>query len=54
LLLSTGEATIVELAPDDDPVNRFWSRVAGSGVGENWLGRLLMDLRADLERETRE
>jgi ribA/ribD-fused uncharacterized protein len=54
LLLSTGKATIVELAPDDDPVNRFWSRVAGGGVGENWLGRLLMDLRADLERETRE
>lgn len=51
LLLSTGEATIVELAPDDDPVNRFWSRVAGSGAGENWLGRLLMDLRAELRRE---
>jgi ribA/ribD-fused uncharacterized protein len=54
LLLSTGEAAIVELAPDDDPVNRFWSRVAGSGIGENWLGRLLVELRATLRQEVRD
>jgi len=49
LLLSTGERTIVELAPDDDAINRFWSRVAGSAIGENWLGRLLMELRMKLQ-----
>ena len=48
LLLSTGEQSIVELAPDDDPVNRFWSRIAETAIGQNWLGRLLMERRGDL------
>ena len=50
LLLATGERTIVELAPFDDPINRFWSRIASSGAGDNWLGVLLMELRATLRR----
>jgi ribA/ribD-fused uncharacterized protein len=50
LLLETGERTIVELAPFDDPINRFWSRIATSGAGDNWLGVLLMELRATLRR----
>ena len=53
LLLSTGERGIVELAPDDDAINRFWSRIAASGIGENRLGRLLMELRAELRNEPR-
>ena len=45
LLLSTGTAKIVEWAPEDGAVARFWGEY--DGYGENWLGRLLMD-----ERET--
>ncbi len=52
LLLSTGERTIVELAPDDDAINRFWSRIGNSGIGVNWLGRLLIELRGELRRDT--
>lgn len=43
LLLSTGTAKIVEWAPEDGAVARFWGEYAGQG--ENWLGRLLMDER---------
>jgi ribA/ribD-fused uncharacterized protein len=46
LLLSTGDAEIVEWAADDNEVNRFWSKV--NGVGENVLGELLMELRNEL------
>ena len=43
LLLSTGTAKIVEWAPEDGAVARFWGEY--DGHGENWLGRLLMDER---------
>ena len=48
LLASTASRRIVELAPSDDPINRFWSEIEGTGLGENWLGRLLMEVRASL------
>lgn len=48
LLLSTGDRAIVELALTDDEVNRFWSEIEGSGAGENWLGRMLMEVRTKL------
>lgn len=51
LLSSTGESRLVEWAPEDNAINRFWSEIKGSGAGENHLGRLLMALRAQLRRE---
>lgn len=52
LLLSTGNRRLVEWAPEDNEVNRFWSEVRGSGVGRNMLGRLLMDLRRSLRQSS--
>jgi ribA/ribD-fused uncharacterized protein len=46
LLLGTGAAEIVE----DSPVDAFWG-VGSAGNGKNWLGRLLMELRAQLVEE---
>lgn len=46
LLLSTGEARLVEAATVDSPVNRLWGEV--NGKGENMLGRMLMELRSEL------
>jgi ribA/ribD-fused uncharacterized protein len=46
LLLSTGDARLVESATVDNPVNRFWGEV--NGVGKNTLGRLLMEVRVQL------
>ncbi len=43
LLLSTGDAELVE---GNDWGDEFWGRC--NGVGENHLGRLLMDIRSDL------
>src|SRR3546814_15762231 len=51
LLLSTGDARLVETATVDNEVNRLWGEV--NGVGRNMLGVLLMELRADL-RDTSE
>lgn len=45
LLLSTGDARLVESAIVDNPVNRLWGEV--NGVGENTLGVMLMELRAE-------
>lgn len=42
LLLSTGTALLVENSPRDD----FWG--ATTPQGQNWLGRLLMELRATI------
>ena len=50
LLLSTGTRAIVE----DSRRDRFWGAVPGDDgtlAGENVLGRLLMDLRARLEKD---
>jgi len=46
LLLSTGDAKLVETASVDNEVNRLWGEV--NGVGRNMLGRMLMELRTDL------
>lgn len=46
LLLSTGNARLVEWTTVDNPVNRAWGEVNGNG--QNMLGILLMELRAEL------
>jgi ribA/ribD-fused uncharacterized protein len=46
LLLSTGNARLVESATVDNAVNRLWGEV--NGVGQNKLGVLLMEVRAEL------
>jgi ribA/ribD-fused uncharacterized protein len=46
LLLSTGEARLVESATVDNEVNRTWGEV--NGVGRNMLGTLLMEIRDEL------
>lgn len=50
VLLGTGTARLVETATVDNEVNRRWGEV--NGVGQNWLGLILMDVRSILERET--
>ncbi len=50
LLLSTGDARLVESATVDSEVNRLWGEV--NGVGKNMLGVLLMELRTELRGET--
>lgn len=54
LLLSTGEARLVEVAIVDNAVNRLWGEV--NGRGQNMLGVMLMELRTEfresLERST--
>jgi ribA/ribD-fused uncharacterized protein len=51
LLLSTGEAKLVEWAPEDGAIARFWGEFQGRG--ENMLGKMLMGLRADYRRADR-
>ncbi|HRH85847.1 MAG TPA: NADAR family protein [Rubrivivax sp.] len=46
LLLSTGDARLVEAATVATPVNRTWGEV--NGVGKNMLGKLLMEVREEL------
>jgi ribA/ribD-fused uncharacterized protein len=46
LLLSTGDARLVETPTVDSEVNRLWGEV--NGVGRNMLGVLLMELRTKL------
>lgn len=46
LLLSTGEARLVEAATVDNEVNRLWGEVNGNG--RNMLGVMLMELRDEL------
>jgi ribA/ribD-fused uncharacterized protein len=50
LLLSTGNARLVESATVDNEVNRFWGEV--NGVGRNTLGIMLMELREALRSES--
>lgn len=50
LLISTGNARLVEVGKVDNPVNRVWGEV--NGKGQNMLGVLLMELRAELRNET--
>lgn len=49
LLLSTGDARLVESATVDNEVNRLWGEV--NGVGKNMLGVLLMEVREELRSE---
>lgn len=50
LLLSTGNARLVESAKTDSAVNRLWGEV--NGKGKNMLGLLLMELRSELQHES--
>ncbi len=50
LLLSTGHARLVETPTTDSPLNRTWGEV--KGVGENMLGKLLMEVREELRSST--
>lgn len=43
LLCATGEAEIIE----DSPFDAFWG-IGADGQGQNWAGRILMELRATL------
>ena len=52
LLLSTGDARLVESATVDNEVNRLWGEV--DGVGRNMLGVMLMDLRESFRGEAKE
>jgi ribA/ribD-fused uncharacterized protein len=49
LLLSTGNAQLIEEGRVDNLVNRTWGRVNGKGL--NMLGVMLMELRAELRVE---
>lgn len=46
ILLSTGTARLIESATVDNAVNRLWGEV--NGVGQNKLGVILMEVRAEL------
>jgi ribA/ribD-fused uncharacterized protein len=46
ILLSTGDARLVEVGRVDSPVNRTWGEI--NGKGQNMLGVLLMELREEL------
>jgi ribA/ribD-fused uncharacterized protein len=48
LLLSTGDARLVEAGRVDTAVNRTWGEVNGKGL--NMLGVLLMEIRAKLRK----
>jgi len=48
LLVSTGDARIVEVGRVNNGVNRTWGEVNGKGL--NMLGVLLMELRAELKQ----
>jgi ribA/ribD-fused uncharacterized protein len=50
LLLSTGDARLIESATVDNEVNRLWGEV--NGVGRNMLGILLMEVRGELRAQS--
>lgn len=47
ILLSTGNAHLIEAGTVDNPVNRFWGEVPGRG-GKNMLGQILEETRGKL------
>ncbi|WP_299689138.1 NADAR family protein [Hydrocarboniphaga sp.] len=51
LLLSTGQARLVEAGTVDSPVNRVWGEV--NGKGQNMLGVILMEVREELRKPVR-
>lgn len=50
LLMSTGNARLVEVGTVNNAVNRLWGEV--DGKGENMLGVMLMELRESYAKET--
>lgn len=48
LLISTGDARLVEAGTVNNAVNRLWGQV--DGKGENMLGVMLMELRSEYSR----
>ncbi|HEY1631865.1 MAG TPA: NADAR family protein [Rhizomicrobium sp.] len=50
LLLSTGTARLVEAGTVNNAVNRLWGEV--NGVGQNMLGVMLMEIRAELAKSS--
>lgn len=48
LLISTGQARLVEAGTVNNAVNRLWGEV--DGKGQNMLGVMLMELRAELAK----
>jgi ribA/ribD-fused uncharacterized protein len=52
LLISTGNARLVEAARTDNAVNRTWGEV--NGKGQNMLGVLLMEVRDVLRGQVRQ
>jgi ribA/ribD-fused uncharacterized protein len=52
ILLSTGNEDIAECATIDSDVNRRWGIVKGRGL--NWLGEILMLVRAELRIDGKE
>jgi ribA/ribD-fused uncharacterized protein len=46
ILISTGDLRLVEAGTVNNAVNRLWGEV--NGVGQNMLGVMLMELRAEL------
>jgi hypothetical protein len=52
LLLSTGEARLVEAGTVNNAVNRLWGEVEGKG--KNMLGVMLMELREELAHVIRQ
>lgn len=49
LLISTGSKRLVETGTVNNAVNRLWGEVAG--VGQNMLGVMLMELRAEFNKK---
>lgn len=52
ILLQTGQARLVEAGRTNNPVNRLWGEV--NGIGENMLGIMLMELRDEFVRLSRD
>lgn len=52
LLLSTGDARLVEAGTVSNAVNRLWGEV--DGKGENMLGLMLMELRSEYAKQRSE
>ena len=52
ILIGTGTARLVEAGTEDNAVNRRWGEV--NGVGSNWLGEILMQVRAEISEKRSE
>ena len=50
ILLTTAGRDLIESATVDNEVNRRWGQVfvGGTWIGQNWLGEILMEVRAGL------